>query len=100
MQIPSLVYISIGVIVVGYSWILDKSSGTEKMVVFFYLGLIFLVFGLVKQFILRKSPEDKMKGTLKPVQTQFHNYCRRCKQQVNMFDNFCSRCGEYLKGRG
>lgn len=98
MKISSVVYVILGLFISLFSWLVNRSTNSKKLILFFYIGIIIIVFGLIKYFILRKSSKEKIKAKI-PAQTKFWSYCPKCRQQVNIFDNFCSRCGMYLKAR-
>ncbi|MDP3765033.1 MAG: hypothetical protein Q8R04_00820 [Nanoarchaeota archaeon] len=99
-KIHGLVYIVVGLFVSIFSWKVNY----EKFIFFFYVGLIFvfigilkLVFGLIKRKMDRKEePLERVhhKVSIQPHH-QAHHYkrCHKCGNAVKLHDGFCSRCG-------
>lgn len=89
-KIHGLVYVVVGLFVSVFSWKLNY----EKLVFFFYIGLVFIVIGITKMILgLAKKRTDKTeKGHYKDNQKQ-RKYCPKCGNGLNAGDIFCSRCG-------
>lgn len=90
-KIHGLVYVIIGLSISIVSWKLKN----EKLMSFFYIGLIFVLIGFVKLIfnkIKRKvgKTEKIHKAT---YQNQRFKYCPKCRTMLNVYDRFCRRCG-------
>ena len=96
MKIHSLVYIVIGILVSSYAWTYNINTSSNKMIMFFYLGIGMIFYGLIMMLVFRGKKEVKT-NVERPV--NFAARCPRCGLQLNVFDNFCSKCGNYLKPR-
>jgi len=107
MKISSPAYLIIGLIISGISWLIEFKSG-KSMMLFFYIGLLFIVVGVfkivIKLILPKESPEQK--PTVQSVLTQQQQQqnkpfsikaCHRCKVRVNPSNNFCYQCGTRLR---
>ncbi|MEK6983412.1 MAG: hypothetical protein AABX33_02470 [Nanoarchaeota archaeon] len=105
-KIHGLVYIAVGAFVSIASWKMNY----EKLIFFFYAGLIFIFVGIVKLFIglmKNKNIEQKTsqaihysgKRGLPPISHHHKNvkYCLRCGNSARLYDKFCGRCGAKLQ---
>ncbi|MEA3429738.1 MAG: hypothetical protein U9R08_00535 [Nanoarchaeota archaeon] len=102
-EIPSLLLIIIGILVAGVSYYVG-----DNFKLFFYIGIIFFVYGLVKWLIVRgrQRPEkvevkkryyqNPQKYAQQP-QTKKYDYCKSCGCVVHSGDNFCYKCGGKLR---
>lgn len=99
-KIHWLVYVIVGLFVSIMSWRLNY----EKLLFFFYAGWFFifigvvkLIFGLIKRKIDRKEEPSKKVQHQAPIQPQHqaHHYkrCHKCGNAVRLHDRFCARCG-------
>jgi len=105
-KIHGLVYILIGLFVVIASWKIDYND----MILFFYVGWIFVLVGIVKLFLMFGKKEEtksvhhaqhnRSSGHIqhsknKQHQNQLQNYkrCPRCHNVLRIHDRFCNRCG-------
>lgn len=101
-QIPSWFMVVTGLVVAGVSYYVG-----DKFRLFFYIGLFFFVFGVVKTFILRNKyrPEyisrqaEIKKNTFQAQQDQYKKYvyCSHCGSVLHSTDNFCYKCGARLR---
>ena len=88
-KINGLVYIIVGVFVAIASWRINFG----KLLLFFYVGLLFVLIGIVK-LSLGKRNEAKAAVHHKPQQHQARfRYCPRCANILRPHDKFCSVCG-------
>jgi len=92
-RIHGVFYITAGIIVSIASFYINKSQGKKSFLLFFYVGILMIVFGLIKVILLRKKGEKHPKVTKKPA---FSRYCTYCGNMAQAFDNFCSKCGNRL----
>ena len=100
-KIHGIVYIIIGIIVAAIS------STTNKLIVFFYVGLVFILIGAVKIFvdytkkkmgITEESVYKKHYEALKQKQHQAqakqqYKRCLNCGNLLRIHDRFCTSCG-------
>ncbi|MBW3021678.1 zinc ribbon domain-containing protein [Candidatus Woesearchaeota archaeon] len=98
MTIPSWFMIVSGIVIAGVSFYIG-----EKFQLFFYIGLIFLAYGLVKLFVLRGklhsvATEARKQTYQEPqVAKSKYLYCMHCGSIVHATDTFCYKCGHRLK---
>ena len=93
-KIHWLVYVIVGLFVSIASYKLNY----EKLIFFFYAGLIFvfsgvakLIFGLLQN---RKGRESSQKIHQHKAQHQAGiKYCTHCGNPAKIHDKFCNRCG-------
>ena len=94
-KIHGLIYIIVGLFVSSISWKLNYA----KLFLFFYLGLIFIIVGIVKLILGPKANKEEMKpkstqrNLHQSMQRQHYKRCQRCGNIARIHDNFCSRCG-------
>lgn len=90
-KIHGLIYILVGLFVS----ILSYKLNYEKLIFFFYAGLIFifigvikLIFDLIKREMSKTTTQHKIHG--KP---QNIRYCHQCGATLSLHHKFCTRCG-------
>ena len=99
-KLHGLVYIAIGFFVSSVSWKISY----EKLFLFFYAGLLFILFGIGKLIFSPKTNKEEKQKTADtkiqhkaPYQTtrqmQQFKCCFKCGNVARINDNFCSRCG-------
>jgi len=87
-----LVYIVVGLLVSALSYRLDY----QKLIFFFYIGLIFIVVGIAKLIF---GSANKNTSKAQNVQHKAHHqlqnikYCHNCGTALRLQTRFCSRCG-------
>ena len=112
-KIHGIVYIIIGIIVTVIS------STSDKLIVFFYVGSVFILIGVIKLFVnyTKKKMGIKEKPSYKkhyealkqkhqmqqhlakqPAQhqtqpKQHYKRCMNCGNIARIHDRFCSKCG-------
>lgn len=98
-KIHGLVYIMVGLFVSILSWNLDY----EKLIFFFYAGIVFLFLGIAKlgfDFIKRRKTNlenQHLKMRHQAVHgTRQAGYCTKCGSASRLHDRFCSRCGSRI----
>ena len=92
-KIHWLVYIIIGLFVAIFSWKRDF----EKLMIFFYLGLMFILIGIVKLvFSIGKNKHKEEKIHHKASQQHKGRYCHSCGSPALPHHNFCTKCGAKL----
>lgn len=118
-SIPWWVYVFVGVFVSLYSsFIRSRDPSNASMTFFFYVGLLFILFGLGKVAFLRVSRSNssgekrsysadlsRQDRLLKAKYEQRSQHpaqyniisCPRCGARHYSYSNFCSRCGARLK---
>lgn len=94
-KIHWLVYFIVGLLVSVLSWRLNK----EKLIFFFYIGLIFIVVSIAKLiFGIIKKSSNKKENKHQKIQTQKQRIqhfkrCSRCGNVIRINEGFCSVCG-------
>ena len=99
-KLHGLVYIVIGFFVSSVSWKISY----DKLFLFFYAGLLFILFGTGKLiFGSKTNKEEKQKTAAQKIQhkavyqtthqMQQFKRCLKCGNAARINDNFCSRCG-------
>ena len=89
-KIHGILYITTGLFVSAVSWKLNY----EKLVFFFYSGLLFTIIGAVKlifSFIKSKGKNERKIHQKTHGQMQ-HKYCPQCGAALRMEQRFCGRC--------
>jgi membrane protease subunit (stomatin/prohibitin family) len=112
MKIHPIVYIIIGFAVAIISYNVDYT----KLILFFWVGIIFIMVGLVKflfRFLQRELKETKtQKKTYQHIKNQENQsqkvhynqhlnsteiFCHNCGAKLNSKFNFCPGCGTKIK---
>lgn len=97
-EIPSLFMIIVGIVVAGVSY-----YAGDNFRLFFYAGIAFFVYGLLKWLILRgryrpeKAEAKRIYSASLQKQKQKYAYCKHCGSVVHYNDNFCYKCGQRLR---
>ena len=82
------VYVIVGLFVSVFSYKLNY----EKLIFFFYIGLVFIVIGFTRMVLGwgKKGKEDDKHGKVRHQQVK---YCPKCGNMLKLHDKFCTRCG-------
>ncbi len=92
-KIHGLIYIAVGMLVSIMSYKLNY----EKLILFFYIGLIFIFVGVVKLIfgLIKNKASKKETAHHKIQQPQTHNikYCHNCGTALRLHHRFCIKCG-------
>ena len=98
-KIPGPVYFIIGLLVSGVSWYVNTKQGRNDLELFFWIGLIFIAWGVFKimiRLILSSGKKDKVPHT----NANYHyrdidhgRYCPACGTPISRFDMYCRGCG-------
>ena len=100
-KIHGVVYLLMGLFVAIASLMIDYNG----MILFFYVGLAFALFGAVKivSGFAKKNDTDSRQHNFNAPKTQHtgqhhpaaHHYkrCHKCQNVMRLHDRFCSRCG-------
>ena len=90
-KIHWLAYVIVGLVVSIISW----KFNYQKLIFFFYIGLIFILVGIVKLIFNLMKKEKKAEHKTQQINQQAHHikYCTQCGNQLRTHDRFCSRCG-------
>ena len=91
VKIHGLVYVIVGLFVSIFSYQLNY----EKLVFFFYIGLIFVVVGIAKIIfgLIGHRKNEASAAHHKAQHQQQVKYCSKCGNVLKLHDRFCSRCG-------
>ena len=82
-----IVYLIIGIFVAIASYKINY----DKLYVFFYIGLLFIIYGVAKIIIGFSNKDEK-----KQVPKQQYKRCPNCGNVARGYDNFCPRCGNRM----
>lgn len=99
-KIHGLIYIIVGLFISILSWKLTY----QKFILFFYIGLIFVLVGAIKIILnfLKNKSQNKLQSAhqkmpyqlqQKHLQAQKFRRCHKCGNIMKLNDRFCSRCG-------
>ena len=100
-KIHGAVYIVVGLFVS----VLSRLMNYQKLIFFFYLGLVFVGVGAVKLILKSKATETtdvKLQSQahtaghhpqLHNTQNFHHKRCGKCGSIMRISDRYCSRCG-------
>ncbi|MBI2658618.1 zinc ribbon domain-containing protein [Candidatus Woesearchaeota archaeon] len=89
-KIHWLFYIAVGLFVSISSWRLNY----EKLIFFFYIGLFFILIGILKLiFSLIKTKMSKKEKVHHKSPQQHVKYCHNCGAALRHQARFCTRCG-------
>ncbi|MBI2559251.1 zinc ribbon domain-containing protein [Candidatus Woesearchaeota archaeon] len=92
-RIHGLVYAALGLFVSVFSWKLNY----EKLVFFFYIGLVFIAIGTAKIILgLAKKRTSKLEKSRHKENQKRSKYCPKCGNGLKADDIFCSRCGSRI----
>lgn len=90
MAIPSWLWLAVGVIVSVYSYL-----QFDKLMIFFYVGLVFVAVGIGKLIASYSG-----KKTAKPGNAASKlKRCIRCSEMLHHSANYCSKCGTRIHSR-
>ena len=111
-KIHGITYIIIGIAVILMSWFSNARSDSNSMTLFIYVGIIFVIIGIIKIFILfiKKQNEPKTHHSVEHHSQQHHQIhqvhqkvksqtfpghitCPSCHARNAAHSNFCMRCG-------
>ena len=102
-KVHGIVYLIIGIFVAIASYKINY----DKLYVFFYIGLLFIIYGVAKIIIDYINKDEKKqvvppninKNQLnqfrQPVK-QLYKRCPNCGNVARGYDNYCPRCGNRL----
>ena len=95
MEIPFWAWLVAGGFMTLVSWTVGDLE------IFFYLGIMFVVFGLLKLFILGRPKKAQAQPTINHrPQHHMHPHaaqCPRCHMTISIYDRFCRNCGVRLR---
>lgn len=114
MKIPAVAWLTIGILIAVFSWIVRATAKNKGMILFFYIGILFAVVGIIK-IIFQKNNETKSKKPAHhtPVHSnkELHAHNQRIQQNIPHYQTcfgcgtkhplnmlYCSRCGTRLRG--
>jgi len=96
-EIPWWVWIGVGLFVTIASAVVGG-----RMYFFIWIGLIFMIVGIVKAVFLFVFRERETKQEQKTMQAPAmhmprQTHCPRCRVATTLHDNFCRYCGQKLR---
>lgn len=89
-KIHGIAYVIFGIILSVVSFYINKSQEKRSFILFFYIGILMVIIGLIK-LIFGKKEEKPQKR-----ESAFSKYCSYCGNAAQAFDQFCSKCGNKL----
>ena len=102
-KVHGIIYLIIGLFVTVASYKINY----DKLYLFFYIGLLFIIYGVAKIIIgfinkeerKKVAPSNIHKNQLnqfkQPIKQQYKR-CQNCGNVARGYDNFCSRCGNRM----
>ena len=102
-KIHGIIYLAIGIFVAITSYEISYA----KLYFFFYIGLLFIIYGVAKIIIGFINKEEKKQASSsnirknqlnqfkQPIKQQYKR-CSNCGNAARGYDNFCARCGNKL----
>ncbi|MEK6942928.1 MAG: hypothetical protein AABX00_02595 [Nanoarchaeota archaeon] len=100
-KIHWIVYMLAGFLLSSVSWKINY----DKFLFFFYVGILFILIGIIKMIFSSGKKEEKplhhqTPQTMHRQPTHQNNQsmkrCPYCSNSARAHDNFCSRCGRRL----
>ena len=102
-KVHGTIYLIIGIFVAIASYKINY----DKLYPFFYIGLLFVIYGIAKiiiGFINKEGKKQVISPTVhknqlnqfKPPIKQQYKRCPNCGNVARGHDNFCSRCGNRM----
>lgn len=113
-RIPGIVYLLVGLVMMGYSKIIEARNPEANITLFFWVGLALFFIGVFKslvQFVVAKSTKkvgereraelDQARGAAhetihKSVEQQgraTHLVCSECGAKLHVKSRYCNWCG-------
>lgn len=96
-RISGIVFIIVGIIVTITSYFF-----VEEIFVFSYIGILFIVWGIIKIIYKKLTSPSKKKTDFIKQHKKHRNrrpHCPYCNKVIVIHDNFCSNCGALLKNQ-
>ena len=91
-KIHWLVYIIVGAFVSVFSWREDF----QKLMIFFYAGLVFVAIGVMKLVFSSRKNRAQAKTHHQARNQQKGRYCHNCGSAAQLHHIFCTKCGAKL----
>ncbi len=104
-QIPGVVYLIVGLVVIGYSRLIEAKNPAANIKIFFWVGLVFLFIGVFKtiiHFVLARSSTPELaaaRGAAHKVIRQrvggdaTQLICSECGAKLHPKSRYCNWCG-------
>ena len=122
MKLHGLVYIIVGVILVGFSYYatsVNESLDLQKFMLFVWIGYVFIGIGVLKiiykilskpkkaklakenfhqhkQVQQQSNMEQQSQHSKQQQPNQLIKFCSHCGSTMRHFDNFCYKCGSRM----
>ena len=105
-KVHGIIFLVIGLFVSIASYKINY----DKLYVFFYIGLLFIIYGVAKIIIgfinkdekkqapLNRLSQNQLNQLRQPVKQQYKR-CQTCGNVARGHDNFCSRCGARISSQ-
>ncbi|RJQ18197.1 hypothetical protein C4573_00560 [Candidatus Woesearchaeota archaeon] len=72
MKIPGIAYLIIGAVIAGYAFFVRAKTESTAMLIFFYIGLLFIAIGGIKLLMQKKAPKHHATHPSHSYNTQQH----------------------------
>jgi len=95
-EIHGVFYIIGGIFVSIASFMLNENKVKGSFTIFFFLGIILTIVGLVKAIKAGKHSKQHTPVQHKGMQHRGMNYCQNCGTMLNNIQQACHRCGMKL----
>ena len=95
LEIHGVVYLIGGIVLSIVSYMLNGNSWKGNFILFFFLGVIGVIVGLIK--LIPKMKKHKVHHPAQHhAQHNIMRYCKNCGTALNHLQQFCHRCGTRL----
>lgn len=98
-KLPGIAFIGLGLIVSIASYFIDYT----KMIIFFYLGLVFIAVGVFRTGVNYMTKEKGAPKSIRQIVSEDRVkkmqaiLCPVCKSKQHPLFNFCPKCGARIK---
>ncbi|MBS3136227.1 hypothetical protein J4401_04680 [Candidatus Woesearchaeota archaeon] len=103
MKLHWLMYLIVGVFVMGFSFFIrSKSDNAQQFMLFIWAGGIFILIAIYKlgrEWLQNKPAKVKKSAKAEPEMQETNlnvKYCTACGAAMRHFDRFCYKCGNSL----
>ena len=98
-SISSKVYLFFGLIMIIISFITNKITNSNSMKSLIIIGIIIIIFGILKFALEKAINMGKVKKEYKHTPEYYkkhhtYKYCNKCGSKLRENFNFCYKCGE------
>ena len=98
-KIHGLAYLILGLLIGGFSYYINNKNKSNAFALFFYIGIIFVMIGIIKLLakVVQKKAVKKTEihnhAHQRPTPTSQVRFCGHCGASLRQHDHFCPMCG-------